>query len=90
MMKLLYRPLGLLFGALGGLLASMLFGQAWKFISGEKEAPSPTMRNRRWTEVLLAAAIQGAIFGLVKAAIDRGGATGFRKLTGEWPGDEED
>jgi hypothetical protein len=90
MTKLLYRPLGLLFGALGGLLASMLFGQVWKFISGEKEAPSATMRNRSWTEVLLAAAVQGAIFGLVKAAIDRGGATGFRKLTGEWPGDEED
>lgn len=90
MTKLLYRPLGLLFGALGGVLASMLFGQVWKFISGEKEAPSATMRNRGWSEVLVAATLQGAIFGLVKAAIDRGGATGFRRLTGEWPGDEED
>jgi hypothetical protein len=89
-MKFLYRPLGMLVGALGGFLATAIFGQIWKLIKGDKEAPSPTMRNRTWTEVLMAAAIQGAIFGLVKAAIDRGGAKSFQKLTGEWPGDEED
>jgi chorismate-pyruvate lyase len=38
-------------------------------------------------EVLLAAALQGAIFAATKAAIDRLGAQGFTKLTGSWPGD---
>ena len=85
--KLLYRPLGTLFGVLGGLAASALFGQVWKLVTGTKEAPTPTQKDRGWGEVLLAATIQGAIFGLVKAAIDRGGATGYDKLTGEWPGD---
>ncbi|MGW4395080.1 DUF4235 domain-containing protein [Amycolatopsis nivea] len=33
--------------------------------------------------------MQGAIFGVVKAAVDRGGATGYKKLTGQWPGDTE-
>lgn len=89
-MKLLYRPLGMLLGALGGLLATAIFGQVWKVVAGDEEAPSATMRNRTWREVLLAAALQGAIFGLVKAAIDRGGAKGLHKLTGKWPGDEED
>lgn len=89
-MKFLYRPLGMLFGALGGFLATAIFGQVWKLVGGDKEAPSATMRTRTWREVLMAAALQGAIFGLVKAAIDRGGAKGFQKLTGEWPGDEED
>jgi hypothetical protein len=88
-MKFLYRPLGMLFGALGGFLATAIFAQVWKLVAGDEEAPSATMRNRTWREVL-AAALQGAIFGLVKAAIDRGGAKGFQKLTGEWPGDEED
>ena len=36
----------------------------------------------------LAAGLQGAVFALVKAAIDRGTAQGTRKLTGIWPGDE--
>lgn len=88
--KLVYRPLGMLVGALGGMAATAIFGQVWKTVAGDKEAPSATMRNRSWSEILLAAALQGAIFGLVKAAIDRGGAVGFRKVTGEWPGDEED
>jgi hypothetical protein len=37
--------------------------------------------------VLIAAALQGAIFAVTKAAIDRAGAQGFSKLTGSWPGD---
>lgn len=45
----------------------------------------PFLRNGRdWSP----AAIQGAVFGFVKALADRSGAVGFRKLTGTWPGDE--
>jgi hypothetical protein len=87
MIKLLYRPLGLLFGILAGVLASTAFKQVWKLISGEEDAPGATQHEYSWREILPAAALQGAIFGLVKAAIDRGGAVGFRKLTGVWPGD---
>jgi hypothetical protein len=90
MNKLIYRPLGMLVGVLGGVLATAAFGQVWKLATGDKEAPSPTQQDRKWSEVLIAATVQGAIFGLVKAAIDRGGATGYDKLTGEWPGDKSD
>jgi hypothetical protein len=38
-------------------------------------------------EVLVAAALQGAIFALVQAALDRGLAEATRKLTGSWPGE---
>jgi hypothetical protein len=38
--------------------------------------------------VLTAAALQGAIFAVVQAAVDRGTAAGTRKLTGTWPGDD--
>jgi hypothetical protein len=31
--------------------------------------------------------LQGAIYALVKAVIDRGTAEGTRKLTGVWPGE---
>jgi Protein of unknown function (DUF4235) len=85
--KLLYKPLSLGFGVAGGLLAGMAFKQVWKAVSGESEAPEATSREYGWGEVLLAAALEGAIFGLVKAAVDRGGATGVRPLTGFWPGD---
>ncbi|NKS66523.1 DUF4235 domain-containing protein, partial [Rhodococcus hoagii] len=32
-------------------------------------------------EVLVAAALQGAVFAVVKAAVDRAGAKGYRALT---------
>jgi hypothetical protein len=85
--KLLYRPLGLLFGVLGGILAGVLFKQAWKLVGHQEEPPKAKESEYGWGEVLPAAAFEGAMFGLVKAAVDRGGAEGFRKLTGVWPGD---
>jgi hypothetical protein len=32
-------------------------------------------------------AAQGAVYAVVKAAVDRGAAEGTRKLTGVWPGE---
>jgi hypothetical protein len=83
----LYRPFAVLFSILGGLVAGTIFKQIWKLISGEEEAPKARESEYGWREVLSATAVQGALFGFVKAAIDRGGAEGFRKLTGIWPGD---
>jgi len=85
--KALYTPLGIVFSVLGGLLASTVFKQVWKLVSDEEDAPDATESEYGWKEVLPAAALQGAVFGLVKAAVDRGGAEGFQKLTGAWPGD---
>jgi hypothetical protein len=86
MLRLLYKPLGLLFGVAGGIAASAAFRRVWKLLTGEEDAPDATDQDRGWKEILLAAAVQGAVFGLVKAAVDRGAATSFRELTGTWPG----
>lgn len=85
--KIIYKPVGLGLSAVGGLLAGVVFKQVWKRLADEDDAPGATEREYGWREVLLAAALQGAIFAVVKAAIDRGGAEGFRRLTGAWPGD---
>ena len=88
MVKLLYKPVGLLFGVLGGMLAGAIFKKIWKLAAGEDEAPKATDAHRGWPEVLAAAGLQGALFAVVKAAVDRTAATGTHKLTGTWPGDE--
>ena len=41
---------------------------------GEDEAPKATDARRGWREILLAATLQGAIFALVKATVDRSAA----------------
>lgn len=85
-MKLLYKPLGLLFSVLGGILAGAVFKKVWTAVSGEHEAPEATSPEHSTKEVLLAAATHGAIFAGVKAAVDRAGAKGFKKITGTDPG----
>lgn len=88
MIKLVYKPVSFLVSMLGGILAGAIFKQVWKLAAGEEEAPSATDARRGYKEVLIAAALQGAIFALVKAALDRGAAQGVRKLTGYWPGQD--
>ena len=83
--RIAYKPVGWLLGAGAGAAAGLVFKQAWK-LAGHDDAPNATDEDRGWGEILLAAALQGAIFALVKAAVDRAGASGVRKLTGTWPG----
>jgi hypothetical protein len=83
--KLWYKPVGLALGASAGLIAGIAFRHAWKLVSGADDAPEATDEERGWGEVLAAAALQGAIFAVVRAAVDRGGAAGVRRLTGRWP-----
>jgi hypothetical protein len=90
MMKILYKPFGMLFGVLGGLVAGAIFKRVWKLAAHEDETPEATDARRSWSEVLAAAALQGAIFALVKAVVDRGAATATQKLTGFWPGEGAD
>ncbi|MFE3166090.1 DUF4235 domain-containing protein [Streptomyces sp. NPDC059224] len=84
--KITYKPVGMALGMVGGLAATALFKQTWKVLGHDEDAPDATDEYRSWREVLFAAALQGAVFGLVKAAVDRAGATGVRGLTGTWPG----
>ncbi len=87
MAKALYTPISIVFSVLGGLLAGTIFKQVWKRISGEEDSPKALESEYGWKEILPAAALQGAIFALVKAAVQRGGAQGVRRVTGFWPGD---
>lgn len=83
---LAYKPVGLALGAAGGMIAGAAFRQIWKLVEGEEDAPNATDEDRTWRQILIAAAIQGAIFAVVKAAVDRSGAVAARRFTGTWPG----
>ncbi|MEU6440788.1 DUF4235 domain-containing protein [Streptomyces sp. NPDC047046] len=84
--KVAYKPVGLALGMGAGMVAGALFRQVWKRLGHEDEAPAAGDENRRWGEILVAAALQGAVFSTVRAAVERGGATAAKRLTGKWPG----
>lgn len=70
----MYKVLSLLASVLGGMLAGMLVRRLWKLTAGEDRAPDVEDLDRGWIEVLAAAAVHGAIAGMVKGATKRAGA----------------
>jgi CO/xanthine dehydrogenase Mo-binding subunit len=83
--KWAYRLLSVGIGLASGAAAAFVFKQTWKAVSGRPEAPQATDQDHGWAAILAAAAIEGAIFGVVRAAASRAGAEGVKQLTGEWP-----
>jgi hypothetical protein len=86
-MKITYRLVSLGASLASGLIAGALFKQLWRLAAREDEAPKATDADRGWGEILTAAALQGAVFALVKAVVDRGAAEGAKAITGTWPGE---
>jgi hypothetical protein len=84
--KALYMPLSIASSVAGGLLAGKLFTEIWQRVSpSDKEPPEPKDLNRSGGEALTAAALQGLVFGLVRAAVDRASAHGYRAVTHDDP-----
>jgi hypothetical protein len=82
MKKLLHRLMSLGLSVVSGMIAGALFKGAWKLIAREEDAPDASDPERSWKEILPAAALQGAIFATVKAAVERGATQGGRKVAG--------
>ncbi|MGC4935981.1 DUF4235 domain-containing protein [Gordonia sp. DT30] len=79
--KIIYKPLSMGTSVLGGVVAGAVFNQIWKRISDKSGPPDAENLERSTGEVIAAAALQGLVFGVVKAAIDRAGAQGYAKVT---------
>jgi hypothetical protein len=86
-MGLIYKPIGFLLALVAGLLGRKLFDFVWTRVDDE-EPPEATTEETTWVRVLAVAAVQGVIFKVIRAAVDRYGAIGFRHLTGVWPGEK--
>jgi len=86
-MKLIYKPFAIVVGLLAGLLANKVFERVWGAFTDE-DPSDPDDRNATWPEVLIAAAVGGAILKVVQALVRRSGALAFERATGFWPGDD--
>lgn len=81
MKNLLYRVLSLGLSVATGVIAGAVFKKLWKVAAREDEAPQATDPERSWKEILIAAGLQGALFAVVKATVERSAVQGRRKLT---------
>ena len=86
-MKLLFLPVSVVGGLIAGFVGKKVFDQVWGLID-EEEPPDSKHLEISWGKLLVAAAVQGAIFRAVKEATDHGTRRAFMNLTGTWPGEE--
>ena len=86
-MKFVYKPFALIVGLLAGILSKKVFEKIWGAIADE-DPSDPDDRDATWTEVLISAAVSGVIVKVIQALVRRGGAVGFERAVGFWPGDE--
>ena len=90
LVKLAYWPIGIAMGMLGARLAGAVFDRTWKLAAPGGDPPKAKDQGRGWFEIVAAATVKGAVFGGVKALVDRVGAAGFANATGVWPGAKAD
>lgn len=84
--KALYLPLSLGTSVAGGVAASAVFNRIWKHLDDrEQPPPDPKDLNRSAGAALFAAALQGLVFGFVRAAVDRASARSYHAVTHESP-----
>lgn len=85
--KFLFIPFSVVGGLTAGFIGKKLFEQLWGVID-DREPPESEHREASWAKVLTAAALQGAVFRVTRAAVDRGSRSAFESITGTWPGQE--
>jgi hypothetical protein len=86
-MKFVFMPISILGGLLAGFFAKKVFDKIWSLFD-EEEPPDSKHRDIDWTKLLIAAAVQGAIFRAMKEATDHASRRAFARTTGSWPGEE--
>ena len=80
-------PISILSGLLAGFVGKKLFEGIWGALD-EEEPPESKHLEISWMKLLLAGAIQGAIFRAVREVADHGSRRAFMRVTGTWPGEE--
>lgn len=86
-MKFIYKPFAIVLGLIAGQIGRKIFESIWGRFA-EDDPRDPDDRDGTWAEILISAAIGGAILKVTQALVRRGGAKGFERATGFWPGDE--
>lgn len=89
MVKLLYKPFGILLAVVTGRVAGAIFDAVWPKLdrSGDGSVPAPTEKGVSSRRAIAATAVQAATYAATKTAVDRFGVRVFHHLTGLWAGD---
>jgi hypothetical protein len=85
-MKFLFLPFSIVAGIIAGFLSKKLFEAIWGVIDQE-EPPDSEHRDIDLTKMIVAEALQGAIFRATRKVVDHEARKAFQGATGTWPGE---
>ncbi|CAB4873674.1 unannotated protein [freshwater metagenome] len=86
--KILYKPIGIIAGGIvARRVSDRLFTSAYQRRFGT-EAPKALTEETTLSHAALTAAAKATIFAVTAVTLDRAAATGFRYITGFWPGEK--
>jgi Protein of unknown function (DUF4235) len=86
-MKFVFMPVSIGAYPLAWVVAKKIFNEIWGLFD-EEEPPDSKHRDIDWPKLIIAAAVQGAIFRAMKEATDHASRRAFARTTGKWPGEE--
>ena len=86
-MKFLFMPFSIIGGLIAGQIGARIFDALWGVIDDE-EPPDSKHREISLGKMLVAAAIQGAIFRAVRKLVDHQSRRAFAGALGTWPGEQ--
>jgi hypothetical protein len=87
-MKFLFLPISIIGGLIAGQISSRVFEAIWGLIDDE-EPPDSEHRDISLAKMLVAAAVQGAIFRATRKLVDHQSRKAFAGAVGTWPGQEQ-
>jgi uncharacterized protein DUF4235 len=85
--KFLFVPIGVVGSILAGAVGKKVFEKVWALID-EEEPPDPKHREISVPKMVVATALEGAIFRAVRSLADHGSRRTFAHVSGSWPGEE--
>jgi hypothetical protein len=88
-MNLLFKPIGIIAGFIAGFVARKAFDRAWSAVDGG-QPPDPEQRNIPKGKLLIALALEGIIFTVVRGMADHYSRVAFYRYTGAWPGEADE
>jgi Protein of unknown function (DUF4235) len=85
--KVLFIPFNVIGGRISGFVGKKLFEGLWGVID-DQEPPGPEHRDASVRKIVLASALEAAVFRGTRAAVDHQMRRAFAALTGTWPGED--
>jgi hypothetical protein len=84
-MSVVFKPVGILSGAMAGLVGRKLYERMWRLVDSQNP-PAPSHDQVSLPRLTASLALEGAISQVARGLADHGARRGFAALTGEWPG----